>query len=545
MVKNLLTLLSARQTRILSGAAVLMLTVFVSKILGLIRDRLLVHTFKPDEVATFLAAFRLPDLIFQLMIFGALSIAFIPIFTDFLQKKGEKEALEFATDVLNIFLIGFSAICLLVFIFAQPLMNIVVPGFTEDQKQVTASITQLILLGEILLAIGALFSSVAQSFQRFIIPAIAGITYNLGIIFGIISLAPKIGIYGPAAGVIIGAAMYALIQFPLIHMLGFRYAFRFNIFSSGIREVFSLMSMRTIGLAVEQINETIGIILASVVSTASVTYLTFAQHLQTVPIGLFGATMAQAALPILSREQSRGEVESFKVTLLTTMHQILFLTLPATAILIILRIPAVRLIFGASQFDWEATVLTGRTVAFLAIGLTAQSIILLLVRSFYAFKDTKTPVIVSLITVAINVILSVFFITFLHLEVWSLGISYAISANLALFLLLYFLNRKLGGFTKNQLISPIIKMLFAAILAAVALYLPIKALDQLVIDTTRTINLILLTGIASTFGLTVYFLLVWALKVKEVETFGNFIKKIYRMEFQVKSSEVMKETGAV
>lgn len=545
MVKNLLSLLSSRQTRILSGAAVLMLTVFASKILGLIRDRLLVHTFRPDEVATFLAAFRLPDMIFQLMIFGALSVAFIPIFTDLLQKKGEKEAFEFAADILNIFLIAFTALSVVVFIFAKPLMNIVVPGFTEDQKQITASITQVILLGEILLAIGSLFSGVAQSFQRFIVPAIAGVTYNLGIIFGIILLAPKIGIYGPAAGVIMGAAMHAIFQFPLVHMLGFRYAFRFNIFRSGIREVFSLMSIRTIGLAVEQISETFSVMLASFITPASVTYFTFAQHLQTVPIGLFGITMAQAALPILSREQSRGETQNFKSTLLTTLHQILFLTLPAAAILIVLRIPAVRLIFGASQFDWEATVLTGRTVAFLAIGLSAQAVNLLLIRAFYALKDTKTPVIVSIITVAINILLSALMVLVLKFDVWSLGIAYSVSTIISLVLLLLFLSKKLGGIDNNDLLKPTAKMLFASLIAAAALYLPIKALDQLVFDTTRTINLLLLTGIASTFGLSVYFLLVWALRVKEVETFVNFIKKIYRMEFQVKSPEVMKETGTV
>jgi putative peptidoglycan lipid II flippase len=142
--------------------------------------------------------------------------------------------------------------------------------------------------------------------------------------------------------------------------------------------------------------------------------LTFAQHLSAVPVGLFGATIAQAALPVLSREHARGETESFKVTLLTTLHQILFLTLPATAMLIILRIPIVRLVFGASEFTWEDNVLTGRTTAFLALGLAAYSVTLLLVRGFYAYKDTKTPVIVSLITVLVNVLLSVLFVQVCH-----------------------------------------------------------------------------------------------------------------------------------
>lgn len=545
MVKNLLSLLSTRQTKILSGAVVLMSTVVVSKLLGLSRDRLLVHNFNPNEVATFFAAFRIPDLMFQIMIFGALSVAFIPVFTDLSSKKGEKVAFDFAVNILNIFLLALILISIITAIFATTLVSLVVPGFSLEQRQVTASLTQIILLGQILLAIGALFSGISQSYQRFIIPALAGIFYNLGIILGIVFLTKWFGIFGAAFGVVIGAALHVAIQIPLVTHLGFRVNLSFDFLNTGVREVLRLMSMRTIGLSLEQINETVGIILASIISTASVTYLTFAQHLQTVPIGLFGATIAQAALPILSKEQSRGDIESFKATLRTTMHQILFLTLPATAVLVVLRIPAVRLVFGASQFDWEATVLTGRAVAFLAVGLAAQAIILLLVRGFYALKDTKTPLITSLVTVSLNISLSIFLVLYLHLDVWSLGIAYSISTFIALVLLLYFLDKKLGGFTTDELLRPIFKMFFAALLSAAALYLPIKALDQLVIDTTRTVNLILLTGIASTFGLSVYYILVWALRVKEVETFGNLLRRFYRMEFKVKSSEVVKETGTI
>lgn len=545
MVKNLLALLSVRQSRILSGAAILMSTVFASKVLGLVRDRLLAHSFSPDTVAVFFAAFRLPDLIFQLLIFGALSVAFIPVFTDYVQKRDERAAFVFASDILNIFLVAFLLVSSLVFLLTLPLINLIVPGFSLNQKELTASLAQIILLGQILLAVGSLFVGIAQSFQRFIIPALAGISYNLGIILGILFLTPHFGIMGAAFGVIVGAALHVLIQIPLVTHLGFKYKFTFDIFSPGVKEILSLMSMRTLGLAIEQINETVAISLSSFISTASVTYLTFAQHLQTVPIGLFGATIAQAALPVLSREHSRGEAESFKATLLTTMHQILFLSLPAVAILIVLRIPAVRLVFGASRFDWEATVLTGRTVAFLALGLSAQAVNLLLVRGFYALKDTKTPVIVSLVSVAINILFSVYMVTILNLEVWSLGIAYAISSNIALLLLLYFLDKKLGGFGNKPLYLPALKMLFAAILAAVALYLPIKALDKLVFDTTRTVNLILLTAVASLFGLSVYLALVWALRVKELKTFSNLIKRIYTKEFAVKSEELVKETGTV
>jgi len=545
MVKNLLTLLSARQTSILSGAAVLMVTVAASKVLGLVRDRLLAHFFNPDQLAVFLAAFRIPDLMFQVLIFGAVSVAFIPVFTDYLQEKGEREAFDFASSILNIVLVAFALVSLIVIFFAGPLTNVIVPGFTYQQKEMTAILTQIILVGQILLVVGAFFTGICQSYQRFIIPALSAVLYNVGIISGIIFLTPFWGIFGPAIGVIIGASLYILIQIPLVTALGFKHKLIFDFRSPGMKEILGLMSIRTVGVAAEQINETVGIILASLISTSSVTFLTFAQHLQTVPIGLFGVTLAQAALPVLSQERSRGETEPFKITLLTTMNQILFLSLPAAAILIVLRIPAVRLVFGASQFNWEATVLTGKTLAYLSIGLVAQSVTLLLIRAFYALKDTRTPVAVSVLSVILNIALSVWFVRVLHLEVWSLGLSYAISSNFAFVLLLYSLNQKVEGFDLPRLFLPTLKIVLAAVVAAIALYLPIKALDQLVFDTTKTINLILLTGIASIFGLSVYLLLVWFLKVKELETFGGLIKKFYKMEFKLQSKEMIEEPRAI
>lgn len=542
---GILKLLMNRQSSILSGATILMATVFASKFLGLIRDRLLAHAFTPYDLSVFWAAFRVPDFMFQVLIFGAVSVAFIPVFTEHIHHKGEKEAFEMALDVFNAVLLGFTAISILLFIFAGVATDLIVPGFDPSQKALTIQLTRIILLGQILLTVGAFFSGIAQSFQRFFVPAFASVLYNFGIILGILFLSPNYGLYGPAIGVIVGALLYMLVQLPLINSLGFKYRFSLNLASEGLIDLFKMMSMRTVGITVEQINETVGVVLASLASTSSVTFLTFAQHLVTVPIGLFGATLAQAAMPVLSRERAMGEDELFKGTLLTTMHQILFLTLPAAAILIVLRIPAVRLVFGASQFDWPATQLTGQTLAFLSVGLVGQSESLLLMRGFYALKDTKTPVIVSIGSVSVNVILSYWFIKLLSLPVWSLGLAYAVSSNLAIFMLLFLLSKKLGGFSFDKLVIPAAKMLLSAIAAAVALYIPIKALDIVVFNTTRTINLILLTGIASTFGLGVYLLLVWLLQVNELFTFIELLKRIYNVRFQFKTKEMLRESGTM
>ena len=181
----------------------------------------------------------------------------------------------------------------------------------------------------------------------------------------------------------------------------------------------------------------------------------------------------------------------------------------------------------------------------MSLGLSAQAIVLLLVRGFYAIRDTKSPVFVSLITVFLNISLSLSLILGFHLDVSSLGFSYSISSLLSCGLLIKLLERKVGRFDNKLFINPALKMLLASFIAAIALYLPIKALDKLVFDTTKTMNLLLLTTIASFFGLSVYIILVWLMKVKELETFANLIKKFYLVQKQVKTQELIKETGTI
>lgn len=543
MVKNLFSLLYCRQTSILSGAAIIMVAMMMAKVLGLIRDRLLAHVFSPDKIDIFWAAFRLPDLIFQIVILGALSVAFIPLFTETFEEKGKDNAFEMARTILNVFLAIFILVTILIYILAGPIVaNLIAPGFDLAKQNQVIALTRIILLGQVILVFGSFFIGILQSFQRFIIPSLAPLFYNLGIIIGIVFLSKTFGIMGAAWGVVIGAFLHVLVQLPLIYSLGFRFKLQLKFIHPGVREISKLMSVRTLGLAAEQINETVGLALASLTAVGSVTYLTFAQHLQVVPIGLFGATLAQAALPVLSSERARGKIEEFKVTILTTLHQILFLALPSTMILIVIRIPVVRLVFGASQFNWEATVLTGATLAYLAVGLAAQAVALLLVRGFYALKDTKTPVIVSFIVVTLNIILSVFFVVILKLDVWSIGLANSISALLSGILLFYCLHFKVDRFDLKDVLVPFLKMTMATIIMGMALYIPIKLLDQVIVDTTRTINLLVLTGASSLFALSVYIIIVKYLEVRELATYVELFKRLGEFRTRLKSKEILPET---
>lgn len=545
MVKNLLSLLSTRQSSILTGASILMISVFAAKFLGLIKDRLLSHNFSSSETTIFFAAFRIPDILFNLLIFGTLSVAFIPLFTEYLHKKGENDGFKFASNILNISLLSYVVLAIICSVFIAPLNSIVAPGIIGQQKEITDYLTKIIFLGQALLILGTFFMGMAHSYQRFIIPALAPLFYNIGIILGIIFFSSTLHIVAPALGVVIGAALHVLIQLPFIISLGFRYKLSLDIFNSGVKELLHMMSFRNISLVVEHISETIAFALSTLISSSAPTLYTFAQHLYVVPIGLFGATIAQAALPVLSREKAQEDLISFKITLLTTIHQILFLTLPAAAMLIVLKIPIVRLAFGASQFNWEDTVLTGNTVAWFSVGLVAQSVSLILVRGFYALKDTRSPVIISVITVAINIVLSYLLVIILKKDVSSLGIAYAVAGNVSGISLLLLLGKKIGGFSFKNLFLPAFKMLVAALIAGMVLYIIIQSLDKLVFDTTRVVGLILLTGTACFFGLSIYLLIVWLLEVRELNTYVDLIKKFYKMQFKVKTEEIVKETGGI
>lgn len=506
-----------------------MTAVFLSRIMGLLRDRLLTARFTPHQLGVYFAAFRLPNLIFELLVMGSLSTAFIPVFSKYLSQKRKKEAFKMASSLINIGGLILFFLTLPLLFFAPQFCQLIAPGFSDQEIELMASFTRIMILAQAFpLLIGNFLTGILQSFNRFLIPALAPVIYNVGIITGVLLFSSRLGLYGPVLGVVLGAFLFMIIQVPLALWLGYRHVFVFNLDHQGVKEVGRLMLPRTLGLAVSQIDSTVDLILASFLGAGSVAVFNFAQHLQQVPIGLFGAPIAQAALPLFSRFSNEKSLKKFRENFLGSFHQILFLVLPSSVLLIILRIPMVRLVFGADRFDWQATVLTGKTLALFSLSLFAQGLVHLLARAFYALHDTKTPVKIGAFCVLINTLLSVLFIKVFVWPVYALGLSASIASVLNFGFLLFFLNEKVNGFNKKRLFWPAIKIFTASGITAVFLYIPMKLLDQLVFDTTRTINLLFLTGIASFSGLSCYLFLAWFFEIKEVGTFLDLIKRLAR-----------------
>lgn len=527
--KNGANIFRQRQVNILSAAFVIAASVAISRVLGLIRYRLLASNFGDDIklLDSFIAATVLPDAIFEALIFGAIALAFIPVFSQHIAHDKMEKAWALTSSIITTSLLIFVAFTIVILISADWIAPLIAPGLVAKEpttQGIIANLLRIMIFAQLFFLISIFLTGILQSYQRFLIPALASVFYNVGIIFAIIFLTPLFGIYAPAIGIIIGAIMHLSIQLPLAKSLGFHFKLSFDFKNKEVLEMFKLMWPRSLTLALSRFSDIINIALASIASVGSIVAFNFAQMLQLVPIALFAGSLAQASLPSLSIEFNAKRYDQFKKIFTESLHQILFLILPAAAILAILRIPVVRLVFGAKEFPWELTVITGRTLIGFSIGIAAQAISLLVTRSFHAIKDSKTPLIISSFTILINITASLYFVLILKQSIVYLALAYSTANVLNALLMFYFLDKKVG-FNKKEVLLPVAKMLIITAITTTSLYIPMKLLDQLVFDTTRTFGLLLLTGTAVIAGLSVYICLSIVFKIKEVVIFYDLAKK--------------------
>jgi len=466
-----------------------------------------------SDLGVFFASFRIPDFLFQVVVAGALSSSFIPIFTEYISKDKKKEAFAFTSTLVNLGVGFFIFASFFIIVFSYQISSILAPGFSQKELILMANLMVIIQLSQLFFILGTVVTAMLQSFQHFVIPGLASAFYNLGIIVGLIIFTKFLGfgIYGATIGVMIGSLLFLIVQLPLLFKTGFRFTFNFDI-KNGVLKVINLMVPRSLTLVVAQIAVTANVFFASFISARSLVVFDLAQTLVMAPVLLFGQSIAQASFPSLSlKKENRQE---FTAIFTSSFNQIIYLTLPVSALLIVLRIPIVRLFYGASRFDWEATVETGLTLAYFSISISAYALIYLLSRAFYAHKDAKTPFIITSVSVVVNVVISYMVVLVYHLPIYFLALSSSIAFILSAIVMFVFLDRKVG-LPKLEITHSFIKILISTFITGVALYVPIKLLDQLVFDTTRTINLIILTGIASFFGLISYLFFTWLFNIRE------------------------------
>jgi len=532
LLKNGSHLLYRKQTNILSAAFIIMSTYALSHIMGLFKTRLLISYFFGSRAAlldVYYAAFVIPDSLFQLLVIGSLSAAFIPVFTRYLARR-EEEAWTMASSAMNLVLLVFTVISAFIFIFAAPLSRLIAPGFDPVQIEIMASLLRVMLAAQLFFSVSGFLTGMIQSHQRFLIPALAPVAYNLGIILGIVFLSSPLGIYGPAVGVVLGASLHMLVQLPLALRLGFRFIPSINFRHSGVRETMRLMPPRALALGIDQVEQFAAVILASLLVPGSLTILNVARLLYAIPASLFGVTLGQAALPTLSRQSAEADRKTFISTLTETLLQSVFLALPVTILFIVLRIPIVRLVFGARSFPWLATLTTGKTLAILAFSAISSTLLQLIIRAFYALHDTRTPLVVGFFAALFDVSLSVVFVKVFNWNVLGLAAAISLTTFVETLVLFVILSSRLSP--DNRLFfaasRPFSKMAVVALVMGISLWIPMRLLDRFVFDTTRTLPLLALTAITSSIGLGVYLFLSYLFQVRELSAFLSLARRLYQ-----------------
>lgn len=514
------------------AAALVALSSLASRLLGILRDRILAGQFGAGSALdVYYAAFRIPDLIYNLVVLGALSAGFVPIFTAMIKGGSATESGSFggqknqalwslANSVLNILLIGLVILSVLGVVFAAPLTRLLAPGFSPEQQELTAGLTRLMFLSPIFLGISGILGGILQSFKRFFVYSFAPIFYNLGIIVGALYFSESLGLYGLALGVALGAFLHMVIQWPAVYSLGFRYQLKACWHDSNVRQIFKMMGPRTLSLAIAQINLVVITIIASVLPGGSLAVFNLANNLQSFPIGIFGISFAIAAFPSFS--ETAFDREKLTAHFSQAARQILFFIVPATVLIIALRAQIIRVILGTGAFDWQDTVDTMNTLGFFALSLFAQALIPLLVRVFYARQDSATPFYLSLFSVLLNIGLSFYFGP--RLGVAGLALAFSL-ANIVNFIALWlWLQFSVGSLDIGKIINSVLRFTASAIAAGLAAQVT-KVLVWPFIDMTKfsgVFTQLLAAGLAGTLT---YAFFCWLLRSEELMGFLSSLRQ--------------------
>jgi putative peptidoglycan lipid II flippase len=524
-----LLLNSEPSSSVISAAFIITIAGLASRILGLVRDRFLASTFGAgDTLDVYYAAFRIPDLIYNILILGALSAAFIPVFTSLVSQKKEKEAWDAANGVMNLALVFVISLSLIFCLFAPYLMKLITPGFPPEKMAQVVYFTQIMFLSPIFLGISGIFGGILTSFKRFLVYSFAPIFYNLGIIFGVVFFVKLWGPIGLAWGVVLGAFLHMLVQYPAARHLGFRHKFEFRryFFDKDIRNILKLMIPRTLGIAVSQANLFVITIFASMLTAGSLSIFNFAQNLQSVPLGIFGVSFSIAAFPSLSAFWATDDRKEFAKTFSQTFCQIMFFVIPLSIFILLLRAQIVRVALGAGKFDWEDTILTYECLKYFTLSLFAQSVVPLLTRSFYAIHNTKTPFYIAIFSELVNITAVLLLIG--RYEIQGLAIAFSLTSLVQMLLLFFALRAKFDDLGDRKIIKSIGQIALAAIFAGIGVQLSKYFVSSLV-DMDTFLGVFAQLMISGLTGILIFLVICHYLGLEEYLSFKHSLtRKIFK-----------------
>lgn len=465
-----------QSSKIAKSAGTVSIAVMCSRVLGLVREQIFAGMFGAGlAYDAFVVAFRIPNLLRDLFAEGALSAAFITVFTDYDTNRSKEETWQLASNVLVFFAILLSLLTLLGIFFADPLVNLLASNFSAiaGKRELTTMLTRIMLPFLIFISLAAVVMGILNSKGKFFVPAMASAFFNLGSIIGGVSLAlilPKFdqpAIVGMAIGTLLGGILQLSIQFPALLKCGFKFTPRIHLKDPGLKRIITLMIPAVIGLSPTQINIFINTNFASSCVEGSVSWLNYAFRLVQLPIGVFGVALSIAAMPVLARHAAQKDINGMKETMVSSLTMVFSLTIPATIGLMLLAQPIIHIIFERGAFTAFDTVATANTLTFYAIGLFAYSSNKILVPVFYALEDTKYPLIASFIAVGTNLlIINLTIDSFQHLAI---ALSTSCSMILNFLFLSIALYIKTGGYSVNYLLRALGKIITAGAVMAIFL----------------------------------------------------------------------------
>ena len=464
------------------AASLLAGATLVSSLLGLFRDRLLNANYYdtyPVGIDAYTVAFTIPDFMFFLLVSGALSVTFIPVFNERLASGNKKSAWELSTSMINFMALITLVASVLIIIFADPLVRYVVgPGLDESGRGLAISMMRVIAINPFLFAIAAVIASMQQAVGRFVFYALAPTIYNIGIIIGITVFSNGInlfglqvfegGIMGVALGVVLGSIMQLIVSACGLIGLGFDYRLKIYWKNHGFKAVLKLLPARSIDQGIDYFNSIVETNLASRMAAGTVRAYQQATTLHMLPITLIGVAISTAAFPKMTERLSQGRPDLFRKELQTIIRVIIWLALPTAAIAFFTRGYLVHFIKNGGE------VVIANILGILTIAILFRSVYHIAARSFYAQQDTKTPLYISIFTIGLNISLAVFFTMYLDLGVYGLAWAQSLVAFVEVVILFVLMQRRIPNLLDRPFFAAVTRMFSATGFTAVAAYFAVN-----------------------------------------------------------------------
>ncbi len=513
-----------RGRTLFAAGLILSVAFLVSRALGWFRFAVLVAAFDAADLDIFFAAFRIPDLVFQLVAAGAVGSALIPIVSGLVTKGEQERAWRVVSTVINLMLIALAVLAIGLSVVAPEVVRAITPGFDAIQLARTTELTRIMLLGPVFLALGAVATSVLNANGRFAAAAAAPIVYNLAIIGGALFLAPALGIRGLGIGVVAGSLGHLLVQLPGLRRIGFRFEPLLDLRDAAARQALKLMGPRAIGLGASQITFVVVTSLASTLGTGAITAWNAAFTLLQVPVGLIGVPLGVVVFPSLSRDAAVGREREYVSLVTRGLRLLLYVMIPIAGLLAILRRQAVSLLFP--RLDPALVEITANALLFFLIGLAAHAAIALLARAFYARQDTRTPVAAAVLAVVVNSTLAVVLVGPLGLS--GIALAIAIAAWIEAVLLLLLLTRRLPTLALGDVVRVALEAALGTVVAGATGLLVLYAIDGFIGEDPGWLALAGQSIVVSVaFGL-VYLALSLALRIPELPSMISLVTDLLR-----------------